>query len=74
MLSNTPRANCLKVKQLSFIRTDIQDKSLPDSFSSPAFCAVHVAQQCAAGKDFRVRDVFAGTDFKMEASVYAFEK
>lgn len=74
VLSNTPCEKCLKVEQMSFTRTDVQGENLSDPFSSPAFCAVRVAQQCAAGKDFIVRDVFGGTDFKLEASVYAFKK
>ncbi|MBO4675310.1 MAG: beta-ketoacyl synthase chain length factor [Elusimicrobiaceae bacterium] len=75
VLSNTPREKCLKVKHFSFTRTDVQEsKPALDSFSSPAFCAVCTAQQCAVGKDFMIKDVFAGTDFKLEASVYAFEK
>ena len=75
VLSDTPREGCFKVKDFSFTRTNKEGTSpLPDSFSSPAFCAVCVAKQCATGKDFIVRDVFAGTDFKLEASIYAFEK
>lgn len=75
VLSNTPEEGCFKVDSLSFKRTNTEEKKPgPASFSSPAFSAFCTAQQCAAGKDFVVKDIFAGTDFKLEVSVYAFKK